>query len=96
MIPASTALFQTATNGIRAVTASTAIVKLIWSGQNIFRALMKYGIALADLAITFSCLISCHLKKSRGSLSSIKVLTRGYLKKAVLRKNLFLRYPALS
>jgi hypothetical protein len=53
MISASAALFQTATNSIRAVTASAAMVKFIWSRQILSRRLRNTGFALAKLTITF-------------------------------------------
>ncbi len=53
MISASAALFQTATNGIRALTASAVIVKLFLESANIIPAPAKMDVALADLAITF-------------------------------------------
>jgi hypothetical protein len=53
MISTSAALFQTATNGIRAVTASAAMVKFFWSRQIVIGRLRNTGVALADLTINF-------------------------------------------
>ena len=64
MISASPALFQTATKGIGAVTASAVIVNFFLKLANIIQAPAEMNVALADLTTTFFTLRSCRLKKS--------------------------------